>query len=431
MRYQTLLTGAFVIWSTTVVASDDLTLSAKAALFDTDIIERFLHNGQLTTRRRLPTSERPYVTHNMSDNAYMTGIYCAMQTWRYLSTDDPKAAQQARKAFQALNHLSRVSGRPGLLARASVPRDAPWFDDGIWRDSPDGLHRWRGNVSSDQVDGLMFGAYVYFTHLADVAERALLAETIGQLVGAILDDGFRIVGYDGDVTTWGHYEPVYVTNDEPMNALLLLQMVKIADAVTSNMRFEKEYRKLVKLGYARIGKAARLDRAPLIANHSDDVLIALALYPLLELEHDPGIRESYLEATRRWFQGGSYPGVSVEANPFANFLWHHWTGDDAYDAAGIETLSDMPLDMKWNTDTIASYASRLGFTFQAESVHVPAAGDDPLPIGQRGRTWSILVHNPYAVGGDRTTFTPFETNGLDYLVSYWFGRAHGMIGAED
>ena len=197
-------------------------------------------------------------------------------------------------------------------------------------------------------------------------------------------------------------------------------------------RFDGEYRRLVELGHARIGEAARLDRAPLGANHSDDVLIALALYPLLELERDPGIRGRYLAAARRWFHGGAHPGVAVEANPFASFLWHHWTGDGAYDAAGIETLGDMPLDMKWNTDTIASYAARFGFAFQPEPVHAPAAaGGGPLPIGQRGRTWSVLVHNPYAVGGDRATFAPFETNGLDYLVSYWFGRAHGMIGAED
>ena len=433
MRYQAVLIIAIVTWSATVTASDDLTLAEKAAIFNTDIIERFLHNGQLATRRRLPTPERPYVTHNMSDNAYMTGIYCAMQTWRYLATDDPDAAQQARAAFQALNHLARVSGRPGLLARASVPDGAPWFDDGIWRDSTDGLHRWRGNVSSDQVDGLMLGAYVYFAHLADAAERLLLAETVVQIVGAILDDGLRIVGYDGNVTTWGHYEPEYVTNDEPMNALLLLQMVKIANAVTGDERFETEYRRLVELGYPRIGETARLDRAPLSANHSDDVLIALALYPLLELEHDPDIRRSYREAARRWFHGGVHPGVSVEANPFASFLWHHWTGDGAYDSAGIQTLDDMPLSMKWNTDTITSYAARFGFRYQVEPVPVPvpATGEGPLPVSQRGRTWSILVHNPYTVGGDRWTSAPFETNGLDYLVSYWFGRAHGMIGAVD
>ena len=93
----------------------------------------------------------------MSDTAYMTGIYSATETWRYLATGDPVAATHARAAGTALGHLVSVTGSPGLLARGSVPRDTPWFDDGVWRDTADGRYRWRGSVSSDQVDALMFG----------------------------------------------------------------------------------------------------------------------------------------------------------------------------------------------------------------------------------------------------------------------------------
>ena len=96
-------------------------------------------------------------------------------------------------------------------------------------------------------------------------------------------------------------------------------------------------------------------------------------------------------------------------------------------------MRHVPLDMKWNPDTIAAYADRFDFAFAADPVisHDGHDGDTPLPVAQRGRTWSFLVHNPYRVGGDRLVAAPFETNGLDYLVSYWFGRAHGIIGAEE
>ena len=120
--------------------------------------------------------------------------------------------------------------------------------------------------------------------------------------------------------------------------------------------------------------------------------------------------------------------MPAEANPFASFLWHHWSGEGEYDDAGIDTLREMPLDMKWNPDTIETYAARFGFTFEPEPME--PVEDGPLAIGQRGRTWSFLVHNPYRVGGDGAIAAPFETNGLDYLVSYWFGRAHGMIAAD-
>ncbi len=314
-----------------------------------------------------------------------------------------------------------------------MPIGRPWFDDGIWRESLDGRYRWRGNVSSDQVVGVIFGYYVYFARVADTADRALLAEKVRQLVGRILDDDLRIIGYDGKVTTWGHYEPSYVVNREPMNALLLLQMVKIAQVVTGDARFDREYRRLTdegELNYARIAENARLDVPPLEANHSDDMLIALALYSLLELEQQPTIKPYLLEAARRWFYGVTHPGGAVEANPFASFLWHHWTGETDHDSAAFDTLRNMPLDMKWNPDTIERYARRFGFSLEPEASSPEPAPGKPLPIDRRGRTWSFLVHNPYRAGVARATPAPFETNGMDYLVSYWFGRAHGMVAGD-
>ena len=326
-------------------------------------------------------------------------------------------------------HLVEVTGQPGLLARASIPLDARWFDDGVWWETSDTRYRWRGNVSSDQVDAFVFGLYVYSEHLADAEERRRVGRAVGAVADAIISNGHMIVGFDGQPTTWGHYERDYVVNREPMNALLLLQMLKVAHALTGLSRYDEEYQRLIGEGYARIGERAREDRPPVEVNHSDDVLIALALYPLLELEHDTAIRTHYLEAARRWFHGGSYPGIDVEANPFATFLNRHWTGESDVFRDSVETLRNFPLDMKWNSRTIDAYKNRFGFEFESEPIVFVDDGR-VRPIDQRGRTWSFLVHNPYRIGGDRHEDSPFETNGLDYLVSYWFGRAHGFITAE-
>ena len=424
-----LLIVAFVVSVVGLHASDDLTLARKAMLFEIDLVERFMPHivGQVAPRRFLPSEDRAYVTHNMSDSAYMTGIFCATQTWHFRATRLASAAHLANQACSTLNRLAVVSGRPGLLARAILPIDVPWFDDGVWRESPDMNFRWRGNVSSDQVAGLMFGAFVYFTHFENAETEARISETVVPIVDSILENGRRIIGYDGRPTRWGHYELSYVTDTEPMNALLLLQMVKVAGTVTGNAFYERVYRDLVAEGYARIGEGARLDVPPLEANHSDDVLIALALHTLLESEHDSEIRAHYLEAARRWFRGGQYPGVDVEANPLASFLWQHWSGESDEVPAGIATLRALPLDMKWNRDTVSSYQERFGFSFSPEPVLPQPEILEPLQISQRGRTWSFLVHNPYHVGGDRAAAAPFETNALDFLVSYWFGRAHGMV----
>lgn len=180
----------------TVGAADDLSLADKAHVFGVDLAERFVENGQVRVRRRLPSAEYPYVTYNMSDTAYMTGIYCATETWRYLVTRDVRAAAGAASAAVALGHLVEVTGRPGLLARASVLADARWFDDGVWHDSPDGRYRWRGNVSSDQVDALVFGLYVYGVHLADANERMRVGRTVGAVVDAVVENDYRIMGFN-------------------------------------------------------------------------------------------------------------------------------------------------------------------------------------------------------------------------------------------
>ena len=430
-RWPAILIGGFLIGipTLTVTASDSLSLAEKAHLLEVDLAERFLESGQVRVRRRLPSAEYPFITFNMSDTAYMTGIYCATQTWRFLATGDEQARQRAAEAAAALVHLVEVTGQPGLLARASIPLDARWFDDGVWRETSDTRYRWRGNVSSDQVDAFVFGLYVYSEHLADAEERRRVGRAVGAVADAIVSNGHMIVGFDGQPTTWGHYERDYVVNREPMNALLLLQMLKVAHALTGLSRYDEEYQRLIGEGYARIGERAREDRPPVEVNHSDDVLIALALYPLLELEHDPAIRTHYLEAARRWFHGGSYPGIDVEANPFATFLNRHWTGESDASGDSVDTLRNFPLDMKWNSGTIDAYKDRFGFVFESEPIVFVDDGR-VRPIDQRGRTWSFLVHNPYRIGGDRHEDAPFETNGLDYLVSYWFGRAHGFITTE-
>ncbi|RZP28942.1 hypothetical protein EVA25_02475, partial [bacterium] len=195
------ISGALIAVPTlTVAASDSLSLAGKAHLLEVDLAERFLESGQVRVRRRLPSDERPFMTFNMSDTAYMTGIYCAMQTWRFLATGEVQANERATEAASALVHLVEVTGQPGLLARASIPADARWFDDGVWRETPDTRYRWRGNVSSDQVDAFVFGLYVYSEHLADAEERLRVGRAVGAVADAIVGNGHMIVGFDGQPT---------------------------------------------------------------------------------------------------------------------------------------------------------------------------------------------------------------------------------------
>src|SRR5690606_23508014 len=57
-----------------------------------------------------------------NDGEY-TGMYLAMESFRYAATQDPKARENAGKAFRFLKYLQEVTGTPGFFARTIVPSD--------------------------------------------------------------------------------------------------------------------------------------------------------------------------------------------------------------------------------------------------------------------------------------------------------------------
>jgi hypothetical protein len=54
---------------------------------------------------------------------------------------------------------------------------------GIWRLSPDKKYKWRGDVSSDQVDGVMFGFSWAYDTIPDEDIRKEIAKDVTDIVG--------------------------------------------------------------------------------------------------------------------------------------------------------------------------------------------------------------------------------------------------------
>jgi hypothetical protein len=410
--------------------TENLELANKADYFYRDIELRFIKDGQMMCKLKRPTDAQPQITYNMPDNAYMTGIYLGSLAMRYAVTQDPAVQQQITDSVMALDLLCTVSGVEGLLARAAVPLDAPFSDDGEWHDSPDGLHRWRGDVSSDQMDGVFYGFALAYDHGATLADRHVIARNAKKLMDYLLENDLRIIDVDGEPTTWGHYEPDYIRMREPMNALLFLQHLKVTAHVTGDAHYEEVYRAYATdPDYGDYVYWARVMGEPVNdVNYSDDVLLYLAYYPLLRLETDPELRGKYLSSLRRSWEGAEgWPGWSVTGNPLHAFLVHDQLGIDA-DAGAIDFLKYLPLDMKWTPDTIERYEQRFGFAFDPTVRSPEPAPGAPVPTDRRPRTWSALVQNPY-VAGERDPNDSMEYNGHDYLAAYWLGRYLGYIGA--
>ena len=414
----------------------EMTMAQKAALFEHDLHARFSLDGQILCKLKLPTAEREFIAYNMPDNAYMTGMVLGALSAKYAVTGAAEDRERAAASIRALHLLCNVSGKPGLLARAAWPVNRPMDDDGIWRESDDGKWRWRGDVSSDQVDGVLFGYAMAYDLVANKEEKALIAQDVAAIVDHILENDLRIIGYDGEATQWGSYYPEYVKSREPMNALLWLQHLKVADHVNPGGRYGELYRRYaVDEGYAEVAERARALRDPQrrgAINHSDDVLIFLAVYPLLEFETDAGIRAHYTKSLRRaWFGNDEHPGVKAENNPLFAFIAKRYLGDEVDVAPSIVELSRFPLDMKWNAATLTGYAAEFDVdTVTSITSPEPGAGE-AIPLDRRRKSWSAWVMDPYHEAGVRTGDDGMEYNGHDYLLAYWLGRYWGYVGGEE
>ncbi|MBI3118592.1 MAG: hypothetical protein HYZ00_07895, partial [Candidatus Hydrogenedentes bacterium] len=157
-------------------------IHTKAEVFQHDMEQRFLLEGQALCKLMLPTGDRTFVAYNMPDNAYMTGIYLGTLAKKYAVTKADADLEKARETLRALHKLCAVSGREGLLARAFWPKDRPLADDGGWRETADKQYLWRGDVSSDQMDGTVYGFAFAYDLFANVEEKKLIGETVAALV---------------------------------------------------------------------------------------------------------------------------------------------------------------------------------------------------------------------------------------------------------
>ena len=440
MRFATTILAGILLLGGAATA-DTPALAKKAEVFAHDLQERFLFDGQVMCKRRLPTSARPFASFNMPDNAYMTGMYLGALSFEYDATNSNDARARARDALNALELLCTVSGQPGLLARAAVPMDAEWYDDGIWRESPDGEYRWRGDVSSDQMTGVFFGLAYAYLHTASGPEKRRIAAMASALVDHLERNDWRIVGYDGEPTQWGRYDPEYVSKVEPMNALLLLQHLKVTAYVTDLPKYHALYERMAfDEGYAEIAVNARRLRGPFPVNHSDDVLLYLAYAPLLSLMDEGREAEAYIASLRRTWEGDAdTPGAKAERNPFFELITRHYLAPyfpDDYaelvegDEAILAPLREFPFRMKWNRDTIEAYAAQFGFDADEPVISEEPGEGEAVPYDRHAKSWSALVGNPYEAG-DNTADAATEYNGHDYLLSYWLARQLGVAGPSD
>ena len=377
-----------------------------------------------------------------------TGLYMAMESFRYAATKNPEALEHARAAFKTMKLLQDITGTSGFFARTIVPADWAKIHDGNesfspeeladrrvqnprdkpvqnrWRKSADGKWLWKGDTSSDETTTHLYAYYIYYQLAADEAEKKVVRDLVRRIVDHMVDGGFTFRDTDGKPTLWGNWSPAKLNHDTDwraerwLNGLEILSYLRVAELMTGEAKYHRAALDLIEKHHYDEYARHPLATEPSERTHFDQELAGFVL-PLAMTETDLALRSNYQQGLAFWWKQ-----VRGLGYPLFNFLWAAQArpGDPA--ALDLnqcaETLRDEPLDLvQWTIDSRKREDVRL--------VHEPVLDDTEvdriLPPSERATMRSDSNLYSMARGEDGMS----ESSGVSWLLPYWMGRYYGFI----
>ena len=379
-----------------------------------------------------------------NDGEY-TGGYLAMESFRYAVTKDIDAGIKARKAFEFLKYLQTVTGTEGFFARSIVPLNWKSVNDPNqtytpqqvadelvkdprfkpvelrWRKSKDGKWLWKGDTSTDEMDGHMMSYFFYYELAANQEEKALVRDHVTKIVDQLIETKYNLLDIDGLPTHWAIWSPEQLNHDpdwaseRSINSFELLAYLKLAGHLTGDEKYEKEYRRLIDAeGY--LENVSHLNQKnPAWQIYFDRTLEGYLFPILVKCETDPKLKSFYLQLLEEWMAN-----QPAGENLINNLMYAYATGKNVNVPQTIEFLRDTPLDlMDWPIDHTLREDVQIVRSPILEEVQVSEL--PPASIRATVR-WD---KNPWAAtqGNLRMVREP-----VFWLWPYWMARYQGIIG---
>jgi hypothetical protein len=425
-----------------------LTLEQKSAGFLDIIRARHLRPPGLIGPAVLVTPgdlSKSFIEDDDNDGEH-TGMYLAMESFRYAVTHDPNAREEAKAAFHGLLALQRVTGTDHFIARSMLPigtaprheLDATYTPQQVaeigWNDlrekviekrwvlSPDGKWLWKRDASSDEVDGHIFGYAAYYDLAADENEKQLVADQVDRIVGGIVDHGYVLADIDGKATRWGNWSPDSLNHDPNWyevragNSVEMLEFLGVAYHMTHRQRYLDSARYLIdKEGYARNMLLTSFN-TPSERTRVEDQLMTMVYHDVMTYPIFPSVREYGRRSLENW-----YNSSGKGATPFFDFVYNRFSGKRTPLTQAMETLRDWPLDMiDWTVDNSQREDITIDKTPGVEQGNLRKV----LPRSEMGLcNWdSEATHLVIGQNGGR------EDRPADWLLAYWMGRYYGLLG---
>ncbi|NOS71873.1 MAG: hypothetical protein HOP33_18325 [Verrucomicrobia bacterium] len=428
-------TGKRVVYIATdgglgIIRYEPFTLAKKAAYYERELDDwGFKRLGFI--HKLYWSGDQDGWLREISDNdGGNTAHYLAAATFKYAATGDEKARLEAVEAFKAMVWLDDITGNPGFFARAvwSVKGDkgerATRGSGGLpakWYPTKDGLWIWKGDTSSDEVNGHYFAVCLFHDLAAKGAEKARAAKHIANITSHIMNNGWLLRDMDGKPTRWGRWDPEYLQRpygieSRGLNGMEALSYVQAAYALTGDPKFQAGLEQLLKWRYHTYVLRQKMTFPPDSIATWDDELGFWCYYTLLTYARDPELRSIYLRSLER-----SWEVLRMQQLPFFNFVYGAFTGSDCEAPQAAQHLREWSLDLV-NHNYHNSHRSDLS----PQRGYVPyAGGTRAISPRESESKWGSRSALQYDGGENSHGVTP----PIGWLEDYWMGRYYGFIEA--
>jgi hypothetical protein len=428
------------------VKKKTMTLETKQLYLYDVLMRRHIREPWIAGQCRLPLAgdtTRWEPEDDDNDGEY-GGNYLAMESFRYAVTKSEDARTKAAKAFRFLKLLQEVTNTEGFFARTIVPTEWTSVHDGNrvysdremadalvkeprfkpvsvrWRKSEDGKWLWKGDTSSDEICGHMFGYYFYYKFVADDEEKKIVRKHVAGIVDHLVRNNYSLTDIDGQSTRWGVWSPDKLNRDPEwspdrnLNSMELLGFLKLAYYMTDDEKYQTEYLRLIK-------EEKYLENMANIPKQNSawfvyyDVILAAYEYPfLLKCEKDPQLLKFYEDHIDKWMETRKN-----DNNPLINFIYCYSRNKKIELSSSVGLLRDTPLDLiDWTID----HSKREDI----ELVRHPTLDDIQVSVLQPASIRSTIRwdKNPWAVNPGNHNM---EREPVFWLLPYWMGRYLEMI----
>jgi hypothetical protein len=411
-----------------IVRYEPYTLLKKAAYFER-ALDDWGHKRLGFIHKLYWSDEENGWVREVSDNdGGHTAHYLAAMAYKYAATGDEKARQEALEAFKAMVWLDDITPKPGFIARAifSVKGDkgrlARFGSGGLpakWYPTDDGLWYWKGDTSSDEVNGHIYSVSLFHDLVAQGPEKERAKKHIANIANHIIDNGWVLRDMDGKPTRWGRWDPEYLLRPygfdaRGLNGMEAQSYMWTAIALTGDPKFEEGLQQLLKWRYHTYTVRQRNIFPPDTVVPWDDELAFRCYVPLLRYADDPDLRSIYLRSIER-----SWEVLRMQQLPYFNFIYGALTGNDCEEEQAVRHLRE------WSLDTVNhSFNNSHRHDLHPQPGYVPYSGGtraiSPRELDAKwGSRWSI----EYDGGGGGRGVTP----PIGWLEDYWMGRYYGFI----